>query len=138
MKKVLSLSIAVVLLFVTARVCWAAVAPDVRISVDVLSDSGKSGLDPYIRSLVSSLTKRWTQAAAGLPPERGIDHHETLLDLTLAKDGQVLSLRQQGTESDELWSHAAWEAAKGNAYPPLPTTVKTDGLKLRLHFVRLQ
>ena len=125
-------------LVTSAQPCCAAPLHSVHIQVDVLTDTSGADINAYVHDLTTTLRKRWNREASHLSTQKGEEHRETIVELTLGKDGSLLSLRQEGTESDEVSSRAAWEAVKNNAYPALPRDFRAGALRLRLHFVQVE
>jgi TonB family protein len=109
-------------------------SPDLKLSVDVLSDTGGVNLAPYVRNLVSDLRKHWSsQATQSNQPSP--KQQETVLTLTIATNGQLSAMKLETPGGDSALNQAAWNATKTTSFSPPPTGMTDPNLKLRVHFV---
>jgi TonB family protein len=105
------------------------------LSLELLSDTNGANIDPYVKSLISDLTKHWLPLAKEAVSERTKRPEETLIGFTIAPDGQILAMQLEDSTHDTALDKAAWKATTGTAYSPLPRELKDSNLKLRVHFV---
>jgi len=111
-----------------------AQSPDLKLGVDMLSDTGGVNLAPYMRNLVSDLKKHWSSPAAqsNAPSAK---QQEAVLTLTIAPDGQLYAMKLETPGHDSVLNQAAWNAAKTTSFSPSPAGMTDPNLKLRVHFM---
>jgi TonB family protein len=109
-------------------------SPDVKLGVDILSDTGGVNLAPYVRNLVSDLKKHWSSPAAQSNP-LSLKQQETVLTLTIAPNGQLSAMKLETPGGDSALNQAAWNAAKTTSFSPPPAGMGDPNLKLRVHFM---
>lgn len=103
------------------------------VGLDLLSDTHGVHADPYIRRMVADLRASWlplVQAAS-----QHLTNQATIVHLTLAPDGNLLSMRLESPVSDAAQSQAAWTAARETSYRPLPAGMNGRNFDVRVHFV---
>ena len=111
----------------------AAQSPDLKLGVDILSDTSGVNLAPYVRNLVSDLKKHWSsQAAQSNQPS--LKQQETVITLTIAPNGQLYAMQLETPGHDSALNQAAWNAAKTTSFSPPPAGMADPNLKLRVHF----
>ena len=59
---------------------------------------------------------------------------ETVIDFTIARDGQISAMRMEDSTHDVALDKAAWSATKATPYSPPPAGMREPNLKLRVHF----
>jgi TonB family protein len=111
-----------------------AQSPDLKLGVDILSDTGGVNLAPYVRNLVSDLKKHWSSPAAQ-SNSPSLKQQETVLTLTIAPNGQLAAMKLETPGHDSALNQAAWNAAKTTSFSPPPAGMTNPNLKLRVHFM---
>jgi TonB family protein len=119
-----------------AQATTPAMAPqssDLRLGVDLLSDTNGADLGPYMRILIGDLKKHW------LPPAESanqapLKQEETLLRFTIAPDGQISAMRLENPAQDTAFDKAAWKTATTITPMPLPAGMKGSSLTVLVHF----
>ncbi|MGI4758828.1 MAG: TonB C-terminal domain-containing protein [Janthinobacterium lividum] len=109
------------------------VRPAVSVRVELVDDQKPADLGTYVADLSAQLQKNWETRAKMLQADPA-QHRVAILELTLAEDGRIVSLRQGGASLDEAWAKIAWEATKDNSYRPLPASLKGAELTLSVRF----
>ena len=102
--------------------------------MELVDDQKLPELVTYVADLSAQLQRNWETRAKTLQADPA-PHREATLELTLAEDGRIVSLRQGGASLDEAWARLAWEATKNNTYRPLPASLKGADLSLKVHFI---
>jgi TonB family protein len=110
-----------------------AQSPDLKLGVDVLSDTGGANLASYMRNLVSDLKKHWSSPAPPNPPS--LKQQEAILTVTIAPNGQLAAMKLETTGHDSVLNQSAWNAAKTTSFSPPPAGMVDPNLKLRVHFM---
>ena len=110
-----------------------AQSPELKLGVDVLSDTGGVNLAPYMRNLVSDLKKHWSSQAAQ-PNQPSPKQEETVITFTIAPNGQLSQMKLETPGHDSALDQAAWNATKTTTFSPSPTGMADPNLKLRIHF----
>jgi TonB family protein len=110
-------------------------ASNLKVNVELMSDTGGVNVDVYMKNLISDLKKHWVPLATEAANQPLTKQEETLIGFTLAPDGQILSMRLEDSTHDTALDKAAWSATKGTTYLPLPKGMKDPNLKVRVHFV---
>jgi len=107
----------------------SAQSPDLKLGVDILSNTGGVNLAPYMKNLVSDLKKHWSPQTAQSVQQ------ETVITLTIAPDGQLSAMKLETPIHDSALTQAAWNASKTTTFSPLPAGMADPNLKLRIHFI---
>jgi TonB family protein len=109
-------------------------SPDLKLGIDILSDTGGVNLAPYIRNLVSDLKKHWpSQVAQSNQPSP--KQQETVITVTIAPNGQLSQMKLENPNHDSALDQAAWNATKTTSFSPPPVGMTDPNLKLQVHFV---
>jgi TonB family protein len=108
---------------------------NMKLSLDLLSDTNGANLDPYIKDLVSNLRKHWLPLASEAANQPLLEQEETLIDLTIGPDGRLSAMWLENSTHNTALDKAAWNTAKAMTYLPPPAGIKDANLKLRVHFV---
>jgi TonB family protein len=108
---------------------------DMKLSVDLLSDTNGANLDPYMKELVSGLRKHWLPLANEAANQPLLKGEATLIDLTIGPDGRLSAMLLESSSHNTALDKAAWKTATAMTYLPLPAGMKDANLKLRVHFV---
>jgi TonB family protein len=108
---------------------------DMKLGVDLLSDTSGVNITPYMKNLISDLKKHWLPLVTEAVNQPLLKQEETLINFTIAPDGHLLAMRLENSTHDVALDKAAWSATMGTSYLPLPTGMKDQNLKLRAHFV---
>ena len=111
-----------------------AQSPDLKLGVDILSDTGGVNLAPYMRNLVSDLKKHWPAPAAQSNPPSA-KQQKAVLTLTIAPNGQLYAMKLETPGHDSVLNQSAWNAAKTTPFSPPPAGMADPNLKLRVHFM---
>ena len=143
MKKLLRfLSIALLVPSLISPALAQATSPqpsDFKFDIDLLSDTGGSNMNPYMKNLASTLRKNWlplaTEAANQPLPQNTSKQQETLITFTIASDGHISAMQSESPTPRSALDAAAWNATKATTYLPPPPGVKDRSLKLRVHFM---
>ena len=85
----------------------------------------------YMKTLISALKERWTPLVTSQPTK---NREETVIDFTIAPDGQISAMRMENSTHDVTHDKAAWSATKATSYSPPPAGMREPNLKLRVHF----
>src|SRR5271170_5656325 len=91
---------------------------DLKVGVDLLSDTKGADLGPYMRILIADLKKHWVAPVAESANQPIMKEEETLLRFTIAPDGHISALRLESPPHDAALNKAAWKAA--TTTPQLP------------------
>jgi TonB family protein len=108
-------------------------SPDLKLSVDALSDTDGVNLAPYVRNLVDDLKKHWSSPAAQSNPPSP-KQQETVITLTIALNGRLSEMKLETPAHDSVLNQAAWSATKTTSFSPPPAGMTDPNLKLRVHF----
>jgi len=109
-------------------------SPDLKLGVDVLSDTGGVNATPYMRSLIADLKKHWSsQVAQTTQPSP--KQQETVITFTIAPSGQISQMKLESPTHDSALDQAAWNATKTTSFSPPPAGMTDPNLKLRVHFM---
>ena len=108
---------------------------DLKVSFDVLSDTGGDDLGPYMKNVTSELTQHWTSYVTVSELQSVRQQQETVLELSITPNGQIAALQLENPSQDVALDKAALAAARDSAYFPLPAAMKNRDLKLRVHFL---
>jgi TonB family protein len=104
-----------------------------KVGVELLTDTNGISVDAYIRTLISNLKERWIPLMTGeAQPLKS--QEETVIDFTIAPDGQISAMRMENSTHDVTLDKAAWSATKATSYSPPPAGMREPNLKLRVHF----
>ncbi len=117
-----------------AQTAAPALAPQMAVGLDLLSDTHGVHADPYFRRMIADLRASWlplVQATSKRPEAQ----EETILRLTIAPDGRLLAMRVESSASDAALGQAAWTAVRDTSYLPLPGGMNGRNFDLRVHFV---
>jgi TonB family protein len=101
----------------------------------LLSDTNGANLDPYMRNMFSDLKKHWLPPVTETANQPLLKQQETVIIFTIAPDGRLLAMQLEDSPRNTALDKAAWNAVKGTPYSPLPTGMKGQNLKLRVHFM---
>jgi hypothetical protein len=107
---------------------------DLKLGVDLLSDTNGADLGPYMRTLIADLKKHWLPPAAEFTNQTPSKQEETLLRFTIAPDGQISAMRLESLARDTAFEKAAWKAATTITPIPLPAGMKGSSLTVLVHF----
>jgi TonB family protein len=105
--------------------------PVLKLSIDLLSDTGGVDVSPYVKSMVSDLRKSWLRLAVDTANQPLTKKEETTITFAIAPDGTVSAMKLDGSTHNVALDKTAWAAVQATSYLPLPT----GDLKLRVHFV---
>jgi TonB family protein len=108
---------------------------DMKLNVELLSDTNGANLDPYMRNMFSDLKKHWLPPVTETANQPLLKQQETVIIFTIAPDGRLLAMQLEDSPHNTALDKAAWNAVKGTPYSPLPTGMKGQDLKLRVHFM---
>jgi TonB family protein len=108
---------------------------NLRLNLDLLSDTNGVDLGPYVRTLISDLRKHWLPLVEETENQRPMKQEETIIEFTIAADGGISAMQLKDSTKDTALDKAAWNAAKSTSYLPPPTGMKDSNLKLRVHFI---
>jgi TonB family protein len=106
-----------------------AQSPDLKLGIDILSDTSGVNVAPYVRNLVSDLKKHWSSQTAQS------NQQEAVITLTIAPNGQLYAMKLETPGHDSALNQAAWNAAKTTSFSPPPAGMTDPSLKLRVHFM---
>jgi TonB family protein len=106
---------------------------DMKLGVELLTDTNGASVDPYMKNLISDLRKHWLPLASEAANHPLVKQEETVLSLSIGP-GRILAMQLEGSTHDTALDRAAWSAAKGTSYLPPPTGIRGPDLKLRVHF----
>jgi TonB family protein len=109
----------------------ASQSPVLKLSIDMLSDTGGVDVSPYMKSMVSDLRKQWLRLAADTANQPLTKKEETTITFGIAPDGTVSAMKLDGSTHNVALDKTAWVAVQATSYLPPPT----GDLKLRVHFV---
>jgi TonB family protein len=104
-----------------------------KVGVDLLTDTNGISVDAYMRTLISNLKERWIPLMTGESQPLN-SQEETVIDFTIARDGQISAMRMEDSTHDVALDKAAWSATKATPYSPPPAGMREPNLKLRVHF----
>jgi TonB family protein len=107
---------------------------DMKLGVELLTDTNGTYIDPYMKNLISDLRKHWLPLAREAANHPLVKQEETVLSLSIGPDGHLSAMQLEGSTHDTGLDKAAWSAAKATPYLPPPTGIKGPDLKLRVHF----
>jgi TonB family protein len=107
---------------------------DMKLGVELLTDTNGTYIDPYMKNLISDLRKHWLPLASEAAHHPLVKQEETVLSISIGPDGRILAMQLEGSTHDTALDKAAWNAAKGTSYLPPPMGIKGPDLKLRVHF----
>src|SRR5882757_9980745 len=107
---------------------------EMKLSVELLTDTNGANIDLYMRNLISDLRKHWLPLASEAANHPLVKQEETVLSLSIGSDGRILAMQLEGSTHDTALDKAAWSAAKATPYLPPPAGIKGPDLKLRVHF----
>jgi TonB family protein len=111
-----------------------AQSPDLKLGVDLLSDTGGVIAASYMRSLISDLKKHWSvlvlQTNQPFPKQQ-----ETVITFTIAPGGQISQMKLESPNHGSALDQAAWNATKTTSFSPPPAGMTDPNLKLRVHFM---
>src|ERR1700730_16722400 len=121
MQKLLrSLSISLLTPFLLTYAQAQALAPaslpqpsDMKLGVELLTDTNGANMDPYMKTLISDLRKHWLPLAREAANHPLVKQEETILSLSIGPDGHILAMQLEGSTHDAALDNAAWSAAKG-------------------------
>jgi TonB family protein len=108
---------------------------NMKLGVELLTDTNGKNIAPYIKELSSGLKKHWVALATEGANQPALKQEETVIDLTVAPDGHLSAMRLEDSTNNAAVDKAAWNVAKGMTYLPPPTGMRDASLKLRVHFV---
>jgi TonB family protein len=108
---------------------------NMKLSFEVLTDTNGKNLAPYMKELSSGLKKHWRAVGSEAENQTLLQQEETVIDLTIAPDGQLWAMRLANSTQNAAVDKAAWHTAKEMTYLPPPTGMKDANLKLRVHFL---
>jgi TonB family protein len=108
---------------------------NMKLGLELLTDTNGKNIDPYIKNLISDLKKHWLAQATETANQPLLKQEETVIDLTIAPDGHVAAMRLENSTHNAAVDKAAWNTAKGVTYLPPPKGMQDANLKLRVHFV---
>jgi len=104
---------------------------NLRVGVDLLTDTNGINMTSYMKTLISALKERWTPLVTSQPTK---NREETVIDFTIAPDGHIFAMRLEDSTHEVVFDKAAWSATKATSYLPPPGGMKEPNLKLRAHF----
>jgi TonB family protein len=104
---------------------------NLKVGVDLLTDTNGINMSLYMKTLISDLKERWTPL---MPNQSTKNRGETVIDFTIAPDGHIFAMRMEDSTHDVVLDKAAWNATKATSYLPPPAGMKEPNLKLRVHF----
>jgi TonB family protein len=104
--------------------------PVLKLSIDLLSDTGGVDVSPYVKSMVSDLRKHWLQLAADTANQPSTKKEETIITFAIAPDGTISAMALNDSTHNVALNKTAWSAIQATSYLPPPT----GDLKLRVHF----
>ena len=107
---------------------------DLKLGVDLLSDTNGADLGPYVRILITDLKKHWLPLATEAANQTPLRQEETLLRFTIATDGQISAMQLENSAQDTVFDKAAWKAATLITPIPLPAGMKGSSLTVLVHF----
>jgi TonB family protein len=111
-----------------------AQSPDLKLGVDLLSDTGGVIAASYMRNLISDLKKHWSvlviQTNQPFPKQQ-----ETVITFTIAPSGQISQMKLENPTHGSALDQAAWNATKATSFSPPPAGMTDPNLKLRVHFM---
>jgi TonB family protein len=107
---------------------------DMKLGVELLTDTNGANIDPYMKNLISDLRKHWLPLAGEAANHPLVRQEETVLSISIGPDGRIVAMQLEGSTHDTALDKAAWNAAKATTYLPPPTGIKGPDLKLRVHF----
>jgi TonB family protein len=107
---------------------------DMKLGVELLTDTNGTYIDPYMKNLISDLRKHWLPLASEAANHPLVKQEETVLSISIGPDGRILAMQLETSTHDTALDKAAWNAAKGTTFLPPPTGIKGPDLKLRVHF----
>ncbi len=93
--------------------------------MEVLGETGKVNLEPYLMHLMDDVRAHW------LPPAAA-GKAETEISIAIGPDGTLDAVHLDSGVQDEAASKAAWAAITGTTYAPLPPGLREPKLRLRL------
>jgi len=105
-----------------------------KVGVELLTDTNGISVDAYMRTLISNLKERWIPLMTGEANQPLKSQEETVIDFTIAPDGQISAMRMEDSTHDVALEKAAWSATKATSYSPPPAGMREPNLKLRVHF----
>jgi TonB family protein len=109
-------------------------SPELKLGVDILSDTGGVNLSPYMRNLVADLKKHLSSPAAQ-SNQPSLKQQETVLTVTIAPNGQLSMMKLETPDHDSALNQTAWNATKTTSFSPPPAGMTDPNLKLRVHFM---
>jgi TonB family protein len=112
----------------------ATQSPDLKLGVDLLSDTGGGNITPYMKSLVADLKKHWSSQVAQTNHSSS-RQQESVITLTIAPNGQISQMKLENPADDSALDQAAWNATKTTSFAPPPAGMTDPNLKLRVHFM---
>jgi TonB family protein len=107
---------------------------DMKLGVELLTDTNGTDMAPYMRTLISDLRKHWVPLANEAANHPLVKQEETVLSISIGPDGHIAAMQLEGSTHDTALDKAAWSAAKGTSYLRTPTGIRGPDLKLRVHF----
>ena len=100
----------------------------------VLSDTKGIQLNSYFESLGPELRQSFLSNLSAADVKSS-DHQQVDLLLTIGSQGSLSALRLAPGTPDSPVARAAWAAVKDAKYAPLPNSLGSPDLQLRVHFV---
>jgi TonB family protein len=108
---------------------------DMKLSVELLSDTNGANIDSYMKNLISDLRKHWVPLVTEAAKQPLLKQQETLISFTIGSDGHIVAMQLEDSTHDSGLDKAAWNATITTSYLPPPTGMKGSNLKLRVRFV---
>jgi len=108
---------------------------DLKVGVELLSDTKGADLGPYMRILIADLKKHWMPPATESANQPAPKQEETLIRFTIAPDGHISAMRLESPGQETALDKAAWKAATAITPLPLPAGVKDSSLTVLVHFM---
>jgi TonB family protein len=108
---------------------------NMKLGLELLTDTNGKNIAPYIRELSSGLKKHWLALGTEAENQPLLKQEETVIDLTIAADGHLSAMRLANSTQNAALDKAAWNTAKEMTYLPPPPGMKDSNLKMRVHFV---
>ena len=105
--------------------------PVLKLSVDMLSDTGGVNVNSYMKDMISDLRKQWLRLTADTANQPLTKKEETTITFGIAPDGTVSSMALNGSTHNVALDKTAWSAVQATSYLPPPT----GSFKVRVHFV---
>lgn len=108
---------------------------DLKLGVDLLSDTGGANLDLYLKQLSSDIKQHWLTLKNQGTNQPLIQQNDVSIRLTIRPDGSIGAMRLEGSSHDAAIDKAAWGSiTREGQFQPLPKSFHEPNLELRVHF----